>query len=89
MGFTMRKLCRSVFQSYFRRQLLMARGTITQERMAPLLDMSTRAYAALETGESCCGLLTLLIFLRYFCPDRNAFFELFFAELERAEHEAA
>lgn len=85
----MRKLIHSVFKNYFRCHLLKARGSDTQENMARTFNMSVRAYAALETGESCCSLTTLLIFLRNFCPDRNAFFEEFFTELERAEKEAA
>lgn len=44
----------------------------SQEEMAEALDMSTRAYAALERGESCCGLVTFLFFLHRCAPERYA-----------------
>ena len=43
---------------------------LTQEKMAELLCMSTRAYFSLEGGKYCCGVLTFLILLNY-CPDRD------------------
>ncbi|MFR3238778.1 MAG: hypothetical protein ACLTOU_09670 [Acutalibacter sp.] len=44
--------------------------------------MSTRAYAKLEAGHSCCSLATILIFLSRCCPDRRAFLDGLFDLLD-------
>ncbi len=78
-----------IFKNYFRSQLLQARGkAFTQERAASVLYMSVRAYAALEGGESCCGLITFLLFLRFICPNREVFLEGLFQEWDNAIRKA-
>ena len=85
----MREQFHDIFRNYFRSQLLQSRGdAFTQERAAAVLHMSVRAYAALEGGESCCGLITFLLFLRFICPDRESFLEGLFQEWDRAVREA-
>lgn len=85
----MREQFYDIFKSYFRSQLLQSRGgAFTQERAAVLLHMSVRAYAALEGGESCCGLITFLLFLRFICPSQEAFLKGLFEEWDKAVREA-
>lgn len=73
----MKKSFRKLVKAYLRASILRARGALrlTQEQMAALLLMSTRAYAKLEAGVSCCSLATVLIFLSRCCPDRRAFLD--------------
>ena len=68
----MKKSFRKLIKDYLRVSFLQTRDTLhlTQEQMADRLLMSTRAYAKLETGHSCCSLFTALIFLSRCCPDR-------------------
>jgi len=67
----MRKKLSDILKRFLREQLLQARDQLhyTQEEMAHLLLMSTRSYASLESGESCCGIITFLLFLMRCCPD--------------------
>lgn len=73
----MKKSFRKQVKDYLRVSLLQTRDALhlTQEQMAARLLMSTRAYAKLEAGHSCCSLLTVLIFLSRCCTDRRAFLE--------------
>lgn len=41
---------------------------LTQEQMASLLNMDRRSYAAIESKQNSCGLLTFLIYLFNLCP---------------------
>ncbi|MGI6028070.1 MAG: hypothetical protein ACOX81_09510 [Candidatus Heteroscillospira sp.] len=43
--------------------------------MAYRLLMSSRAYASLESGKSCCSLITVLLYLSRCCLDKQAFIE--------------
>ena len=56
----MRKLFRKQIKDYLRVSFLQTRGSLhlTQEQMAARLLVSTRAYAKLESGRTCCSLLT-------------------------------
>lgn len=85
----MRNCIYSEFKNYFRSVLLETRATlgITQEQMAARLLMSPRNYAGLESGKSCCGTVTFLLFLFRCCPDRNAFLSRLSALLEQIEDE--
>lgn len=67
----MRKRFRTVIQDFFRSEVLKTRHELsfTQEEMAHLLFMSTRSYAAIESGNACCSLVTFLIFLTRYCFD--------------------
>lgn len=71
----MRRHLYAATKAYIRAELLRARNilNLTQEEMACRMEMSTRAYVALEGGKSCCGLLTFLFFLCRCCPDTQAF----------------
>lgn len=73
----MKKQLYKDLKAYLRSELLKNRAVlhISQEEMAHRLLMSARAYAALESGKSCCSLLTTALFLRRCCLDRMAFLE--------------
>lgn len=49
-----------------------ARG-LTQSQMARCLRMEDRSYIDLDHGKSCCGALTLALFLIYLCEDPMLF----------------
>lgn len=79
----MKTLFSAAMKNFFRTQLLQTRNALnlTQAQMAAKLLMAERSYAALESGESSCGALTLALFLAFCCNDsldfivrlRNAF----------------
>ena len=48
---------------------------ISQEEMASRLEVATRAYINLEHGGSCCGVLTLALFLVYIYDDATVFLD--------------
>lgn len=87
----MRKHLNTALKHHIRSELLKVRGEtdLTQEKMAHCLLISTRAYASLESETSCCSLLTFLLFLYYFCPDRLTFLENLFADLHFSALDAA
>ncbi len=80
----MKNSFRKLIKDYLRVSFLQTRGALhlTQEQMAARLLMSTRAYAKLEAGHSCCSLATILIFLSRCCPDRSAFLDGLFDLLD-------
>lgn len=80
----MRNQLRSSLICYFRSELLRTRHTldISQEEMAHVLAMSVRNYTDLEGGKTCCGLITLLLFLRWCCTDPYAFLDGLLALLD-------
>ena len=86
-GFAMKSEIRDILKVYFRNNLLAARGlaNIPQDEMAYRLGISTRAYTALEDGDSCCGITTFLSFLIHACPDPNTFWEELLELLKEAE----
>ena len=57
--------------------------------MAAQLEVSTRAYINLEHGDSCCGALTLALFLVYICDDATVFLADLRNAFEVCKHEAA
>lgn len=85
----MKKKLYNDLKVYFRGELLKCRAAlnIPQEEMAHRLLMSTRAYAALESGKSCCSLITAVLFLSRCCLDRTAFLDGLFHILESSEWE--
>ena len=87
----MRKCLYNTLKHCIRSELLKTRSilNLTQEEMARWLIMSTRAYASLEGGKSCCGLFTFLLFLYHCCPDRLAFLENLFIRLHFPEMDVA
>ena len=81
----MREQLHAILRDYFRGELLKTHHNtegMTQELMASILEMSTRAYADLESGKSCCSAETLVLYLHRLCPDAGAFFAGLFARLE-------
>lgn len=87
----MRNLLHTVLRDYFRSELLKTHHNtegMTQERMASILKMSTRAYADLESGKSCCSAETLVLYLRRLCPDAQAFFSGLYEKIEEAMRSA-
>lgn len=80
----MKKSFRKLIKDYLRVSSLQTRDALrlTQEQMAAQLLMSTRSYAKLEAGHSCCSLATILIFLSRCCPDRRSFLDGLFDLLD-------
>lgn len=75
----------------FRSQLLRTREVLqlTQPQMARKLFIEERSYAALESGASCCGVLTFVFFLLYCCKDPLDFLESLRAAFETVTDHAA
>ena len=73
----MKNFYKEQFKKRFRQEILKTRSALgyTQEKMAHILLLSTRAYVALESGKSCCSPITFFIFLHHCCLDRKAFME--------------
>ena len=67
----MKDLLYASFKTYISSEFIRCRSdlSLTQEEMAHLLGISTRAYISLESGESCCGVPTLLSYLYQFRKD--------------------
>ncbi len=87
----MKKQLRKSLKAYLRTELLMCRAklNISQEEMAHRLLMSTRAYVALESGKSCCSLITTLLFFSRCCFDRRAFLSGLLTIFDSADPDAA
>ena len=70
------KFCNEL-KAYTRSELLRTRAAlgISQEEMARKLMLSSRAYAALESGRSCCSFPTFVLLMLNCYPDRNVFFD--------------
>ncbi len=75
----MREKYYNKLKKFFRKKLLLTREELklTQEQMSEKLSMSVRGYSHLEGGKSTCGVLTLVLFLIYFCPDTKQFLNEF------------
>lgn len=76
-GTVVRKQYERCLRSIFCRWIRNTRAEleISQEEMAAKLYMSRRSYADLESGVSCCGTLTLTVFLTEICEDPERFLE--------------
>jgi len=87
----MRKQYRAALKKFFRVQLIQTRDTLhlTQAQMAKVLFIEERSYAALESGKSCCGALTLALFLIYCCQDPALFLKNLREVLEKEKRDAA
>lgn len=85
----MRKYIREAYKNYVRCELLKTRAAkgISQERMAAILDMSGRAYTALESGKSCWSHITFALYLTRCCLDKDAFIAGLSDVLDKAEKE--
>ena len=63
-------------KNYIRAYLLQIReqNKFSQEKVANLLDTSRRSYVKLESGESCCNAITLILILFVVEKDPREFF---------------
>ena len=84
----MKKRYQNVMKQQFRDSLLRNRDRLdlTQAKMAKKLLLEDRSYAALESGESCCGALTLALFLIYCCDDPETFLDDLRKGIEASSH---
>lgn len=84
----MKERYQTAMKNHFRDSLLQTRDSLhlTQAKMARKLLMEDRSYAALESGESCCGALTLALYLIYCCDDPDNFLEGLRKAMEEAGH---
>ena len=87
----MKKHCRTAMKDFFRTQVILTRDRLrlTQSQMARKLWIEDRSYAALESGESCCGALTFALFLIYCCDDPILFLKKLRKTLEGVAQNAA
>ena len=78
----MRRIYRNVLKHHFHVHLVQIRTAygLTQSEMAEKLSMDDRSYIDLDHGKTCCGAVTLALFLVYVCDDVQEFLE----ELRRA-----
>lgn len=85
----MKKHFYNKLKAYMRCELLKTRErlNINQEEMAHRLLISSRAYASLEGGKSCCSLLTVVLFISRCCIDRQYFLDGLISVLELSENE--
>ena len=73
----MRKQYKQVLRVYFRDKVFRVRVEldISQEEMAHRLALSCHSYVDLKHGENCCSVVTLALFLMYFCQEPLVFLE--------------
>ena len=71
----MRKLYREALKNYFYNSLIRTRaaGGITQSEMAEKLAMDDRSYINLDHGKTCCGAVTLALYIAYVCDEPAQF----------------
>ena len=71
----MKTQLRKAVARYMRAELLKTRNQLelSQEAMGAKLGISTRAYRNLESGRSCCSMMTLLMYCLECCPNRRDF----------------
>lgn len=60
-----------IFQKHLRKERY--RLSLTQEQMSDRLELTLRAYANLEHGQTSCSALTLVMFLLFCCEDPMQF----------------
>ena len=84
----MRKQMKRTVMKYVCEEMKKTRAylSMTQAEMAAQLGISTRGYRNLEAGRSCCGLLTLLLFWKRCCLDRETFLYGLWEAIETAEY---
>lgn len=71
----MRKIIIESIKQYIRSELINVRKTqnLTQAQMAEKLEISERAYTSLESGKSCCNIITFILFLTFCVKDKENF----------------
>lgn len=87
----MRERFADILKKFFRVQVQKARTDLglSQEEMAHRLAMTSRSYSDLEHGETCCGAVTLALFLIYLCEDPQTFIKELQHAFETKDNEAA
>ncbi|MBQ3095439.1 MAG: helix-turn-helix transcriptional regulator [Clostridia bacterium] len=87
----MRKAYTDALRKIFCEKIRLRRAAldISQEEMASRLEVATRAYINLEHGSSCCGALTLALFLIYINDDATHFLNELRTAFEVCNREAA
>lgn len=73
----MRKAYEKALTIFFREKLIKCRDRLdmTQAEIAFHLELDSRNYCKLEYGESCCGGVTLALFLIHYCDDLQEFLD--------------
>lgn len=73
----MRDRCKQALRVYMSKRFRQERcdAGLTQARFADQLMMDGRCYAALEAGSNLCSTVTFVMYLVFFCKDRDAFIE--------------
>ena len=73
----MRKTYKIILKGYFTQCLVQQRAKLclTQSEMAELLAMDDRSYIDLDHGKSCCGAVTLALYIAFVCDDIQQFAE--------------
>ena len=74
-------------KKYLRGELLKTRydKALSQEKMVPFLEISTRALGRVEDGDSCPSLVTFLIYCYRFCPEPERLLQDIFSILKKLE----
>lgn len=73
----MRKTYHEILKTHFHKKLLRSRDQLglTQAEMAEILAMDDRSYNDLDHGKTCCGSVTLALYLARVCDDPQEFLE--------------
>ena len=71
----MRKVYNQILKEHMHKHLRTDRAAmnLTLAQMAELLEMVPRSYASLEYGQSGASTVTMVLYLKRFCPDVMAF----------------
>lgn len=64
-------------------------NNLSQTKMAEILMMDLRSYADIESGKSCCSLLTFILFVIFFCIDTNEIVDEIKIAFEESNNEVA
>lgn len=73
----MRKTYQIILRGYFNQCLVQQRTKLhmTQAEMAERLAMDDRSYIDLDHGKTCCGAVTLALYIAFVCDDVQQFAE--------------
>ena len=87
----MRKRYHEILKIWFQDKLVHQRDVsfMTQLEMSERLEMDERSYIDLEHGKTCCGAVTLALFLTFCCSDPMEVLEELRCAFEMGKHEAA
>lgn len=65
------------------------KNKLSQSQMAEILMMDLRSYSDIESGKSCCSLLTFMLFIICFCIDTNEIVSAIKTAFEELNNEVA